>query len=313
MTTVASLLGMSIKQGDLGIEIETEAARAYDVPRIQGWVSKSDGSLRDFGIEYISNGPVTIGNLRSHLETWQTGLGSLHKSLKTDSVSTSVHVHVNIQELTPLQVLNFYLVGVLFEDVMSVYAGEDRRGNLFCLRTSDAESHFNQVRRSVSRASSEADLVRSFNPQGEQKIYANVHTIPIMTLGTIEFRIMRGVTDIDPMEIWARTIYNLREFSKRFATPVDLLAYLKATGPRQVMAEAFGRDFDHFNFPDAEMMLVKSYYYIMDMATSRKKWDNISESKPKAPKIAPTAAPRAGRAEDGRVIVWDDDFEEEDL
>lgn len=179
MNTVAQLMGMALKEGDLGIEIETEAKERYKIPVIPGWINKPDGSLRNFGVEYVSDGPTSIGNLRKHLETWKTALGALHDKLDPDSISTSVHVHVNVQPLTPMQTLVYYITSVLFEDVMSRFAGPDRVGNLFCLRTKDAENHFTNLRSNVSKCQDENGLLRAFNPTGEAKIYANIHTIPI--------------------------------------------------------------------------------------------------------------------------------------
>lgn len=318
MATIAEICKMrETHAGDLGIEIETEAPLpGYPVPKIAGWVNKGDGSLRDFGVEYISNGPIVIDKLREHLTAWKQGLGPFHKALDAHSVSTSVHVHVNVQKLTPIQTLNFYLCGVLFENVMAKYAGPDREGNLFCLRTVDAENLYNCIKNSVKGAKTEQDLVSCFNPHRQQKLYTNVHTVPVKTLGTIEFRVMRGTTDIKEIEAWAQVLYNIREFAVSFENPVAILRYLKDAGAIGAMRRVFKDHFEEFYYNGCEKDISRNFIYLADMATCRKDWAlKAYIPAPAAPKagIYGGMPLRQGIGDLGEVVVWDVDFEEIDL
>lgn len=321
MTTVAEVYGHSVKSGDLGIEIETEYAPAgYKIPKIKGWTNKPDGSLRDFGVEYISDGPVAIGNLKEHLKLWKDGLGDIHKGLYANSVSTSVHVHVNVQNLEPIQVMNFYLCGVLFENVLAKYAGPDREGNLFCLRTIDAENLFTRIKEKAKVARDEIRFLDAFNPSRQQKLYTNVHTIPIGQLGTIEFRVMRGTTDINEIEAWSEVLYNIREFSKEFANPCEILKYLKEAGAIGAMRKVFGEHFERFYYNGCDKDISRNFIYLADMATVRKEW-KLEKSTPKVKKLEAYANPfggvpivhNNGLGANAGGVVWDEVFEVEDF
>lgn len=324
MSNIADIVGLRKVDGCLGLEIETEAERPYDQPVIDNWTVKPDGSLRDFGLEYISRSPVKRDGLKKHLTDWKDGLGNIHGRLRRDSISTSVHVHVNVLDMNPVQVLNFYLTGILLEGVMSRFAGPDRCGNLFCLRTRDAEHQFNSIKRQVAQISYIEDLAYSFNPNDYK--YSNINLVPITRLGSMEFRVMRGTTDIDEIRVWSEAVHDLREFAKSFDTPVDFLRNLKDMGPDGLLKKVLGDNADTFKYPNYEKDITKNYIYLADMASCRKSWELPSNGmvpkKSKKPYVEMNWAPAPGAIRpmppqpEPQAVVninWDEDFEEEDM
>lgn len=309
MRTIQEIMGLRKAVGDLGIEIETESREAYAMPTIPGWRGTTDGSLRDFGIEYISKGPIKYSDLAPSLKNWKDGLGGIHRKLRSDSISTSVHIHVNMQELTPLKVLNFYLCSVLFENVMANFAGPDRIGNLFCLRTVDAEDQYDQIRRQVVRAQADNHLASAF---GNNYKYSNVNTMPVGNFGSIEHRVMRGTTDINEILLWSQSLYNLREFSNQFNTPVDIVRAMKELGPDGLLQKGLAEHADQFKYSNWERDLLRNFIYVADMATCRTDWDIPVYQPPAQPEVKlKFARLLADPPENG--IVWDEEFEEEDM
>lgn len=327
MALVHEIMGTRLKNGEIGIEIETEAAARYNVPEIPGWVAVNDGSLRDFGREYVTDGPIKYSDLAPSLKNWKDGLGAIHGRLRKDSISTSVHIHLNVQDHTPLQCLNLYLCNVLFENVLANYAGPDRIGNLFCLRTVDAEDLYDCIKGKVKNAHTEVNVLQSFNPNGYK--YSNINTVPITNYGSMEFRVMRGTTDIDEIRIWTEALYSIREFAKQFANPVEIVRKMKELGPEGLLIKVLGANYDVFRYRNWERDLLRNFIYVADMACARKNWDfkayDASEKKSKKSdhswiinagdmpqpvfRNAAPAAPQPAPA----VIQWDEDFEEEDM
>lgn len=310
MRTISEIMGCRKVVGDLGIEIETEAREPYAAPPIPGWKATSDGSLRDFGIEYISKGPIKYEDLKPSLVNWKDALGGIHRKLRTDSISTSVHIHVNMQDQTPLGALNFYLCSVLFENILAQYAGPDRIGNLFCLRTIDAEDQYNGIRRNVARSEHDGNLGAAFNPNNYK--YSNVNTVPLSNFGSIEHRVMRGTTDIDEILVWAQTLYSIREFSNQFSNPVDIVRAMKNLGADGLIAKGLGQHADQFKYRDWERDLLRNFIYVADMATCRQSWDIPKYEPPAVPKLD-SYRMRLNPNAPADPIVWDEEFEEEDM
>lgn len=314
MRTVQEITGARKAVGDLGIEIETEAVDPYVVPPIPGWKAITDGSLRDFGMEYVSKGPIAYADLKPALKNWKDALGGVHRKLRTDSISTSVHVHVNMQDQTPVGALNFYLCSILFENVLSQFAGPDRIGNLFCLRTVDAEDQFNSIKRNVQRATNDAQFLNGFNPNNYK--YSNVNTVPLLGFGSVEHRVMRGTTDIDEILVWSQTLHNIREFAKSFDTPVDIVRGMKNLGVEGLLDKGLGEHKDQFKYNDWELDLLRNFIYVADMATCRTDW-NLKAPESKVSKnieynFNQLRAPQPA-ANPAQAVVWDEDFEEEDM
>lgn len=323
MTTIQALVGNEAVAGTLGIEIETESAEEYRVPAILGWRAERDGSLRDFGREYITVGCVTRDGLKDSLNNWKTGLGNVHRKLRTNSISTSVHVHVNVQDHTPLEALNFYLTSILFENVLANYAGPDRVGNLFCLRTVDAEDQYNSIKAHVKEASNEFDLLRSFNPNNYK--YSNINTVPITGQGSMEFRVMRGTTDPEEINLWGMSLADMQGFSRQFSNPVDIVRKMRELGPDGLLASAFGANADQFKYRGWERDLLRNFIYVADMATCRQNGWEIASSQSHAERkrqekeaydrmMAERMVRRAAAAPQAvGAVAWDEDFEEEDI
>jgi hypothetical protein len=131
--------------GDFGVEIETEVdtAKRYDYPKLRYWTAKKDGSLRDYGVEYVLNSPLSRNELKVALEEFD----ACNKKFKfrKDSISTSVHVHVNMLDDTYLTLANFITAYSLMENPLIDFSGPDRLSNLFCLPFCDAEGGVAQI------------------------------------------------------------------------------------------------------------------------------------------------------------------------
>ena len=112
--------------GEVGIEVEVEGQNLGFVERSNTWNVVGDGSLRGESAEYILRQPV-------HRKDIHEALAELQELIRHATIRTSdragVHVHINCQQLTFMQVINFASLYLIFEDILIKFCGEAREGN----------------------------------------------------------------------------------------------------------------------------------------------------------------------------------------
>lgn len=197
--------------GEFGIEIETESLKKYDYPQLKYWNCHKDGSLRDWGVEYVLKSPINSAELDRPLQEF--ALCEQKYKFKTSSISTSVHVHINFLNDPYIAVANFMTAYAIVENVLIKYSGPDRLSNLFCLPIRDAEGVLDKW----------IDMLGKINRNGFNKInvsadavkYSALNVAPLATLGSLEIRSFRGVTDTEVIQRWCDILRKLKVFACR--------------------------------------------------------------------------------------------------
>lgn len=246
--------------GDVGIEIECEG-KNLRVVEGKYWNTESDGSLRghfpDTAAEYVLKKPINIKEVVPALEELQAEL----KNAKLDfSYRTSVHVHVNVQDLTNDELMNFMYVYMLLEEPMVNFCGRERKGNRFCLRISDAEGFMFSLNEVFRKGVGEAIRL----PENDIR-YSSMNIASIHKYGSVEFRAMRGTMDVETINIWCNALISLREFSKRFKEPKDIVRAFLDHDPKDFMKEALGEYYNHFTYPRMVKEVQRSYSLSLDL------------------------------------------------
>lgn len=203
-----------ITKGDVGIEIEVEGK---NLPRqVKGWNSEADGSLRgEENIEYVLSTPGTLDEAEQALNNLDRAYKA-NESVVDDTVRAGVHVHINAQHLTLVELFNFITIYLILEEPLTKFCGEYREGNLFCLRSCDAEY--------VLFALREAAQSRVFGGLVHDNLrYSSMNVKALGTYGSLEFRAMRGTRDLDLIMDWTKILYGLREAAKTFRVPSDVI------------------------------------------------------------------------------------------
>lgn len=199
----------------VGIELELESSSPVDpysfVNSNEGiaWMHHEEDSLRH-GFEMVLRKPLKTGevafkNALSGLQDW---LDSNKQSLII-SPRTSLHVHVNIQNMTFNQIYNVILHSYLYENILSYRCTANRKGNLFCMRGCDAEAGLFVLTDFIKNGSLTFDHidVNSFK-------YGAINLSVIRTRGSIEFRFMDATLNTSEIYSWAA---GLAEFVKKSA------------------------------------------------------------------------------------------------
>lgn len=300
--------------GRFGVEIETEVlySPAHPIPPSYGdslvvdlnsgdyktpskfWSAKVDNSLRNFGMEFVLKKPHDLKGVELALEEFHQMFGGV--DFIEDAVSTSVHVHVNIQQFTPRQLGVFITTWTLFENLFAEFAGETRRSNLFALPMRCAETNLETIVKMFTQI--EKKIPSAIAIESGSSKYAALNLSCMRTLGSLEIRLLRGTTDRDVIYTWVSLLDRLVEYCCSFAsdggTPIDILDMYRHSGTKTLLDDIFGGLSDALtNNTFYNQMVERNLFYAAVIADSVSDWGSLDTflGAEKKPKSSSTAIP----------------------
>lgn len=198
---------------EVGIEIELEGEGLFGIAPDAMWKIEPDGSLRGESAEFVLKAPCKRTLVPIRLRRFR----NLIKTIKViDSGRAGIHVHINVQDMTPKEVVQFICLYMVFEDILVNWCGDSRVGNLFCLRTCDAPFSM-KVMRSVIKTGNWCDL------RDDRNRYSSLNLKAIPQYGSVEFRAMRSTDDIKLIQCWINILTTLKDRSREFSDPKDIV------------------------------------------------------------------------------------------
>lgn len=261
MKTVKEMLATNKSfKGTYGIEVELEGDFIPQIPNLRGWNCVPDGSLRGGGMEYVTDKPYTMYGTVVKVRRLLKALNEHGAKINTESKRAGIHLHINVLELTRAQLVTFYCMLVMFEEGIVKYCGKSRVGNLFCLRTSDAENPI-QAMASFARGRSIFDL------DNENIRYSAINLCAIPKHGSIELRCMRSTLDTKYLLEWIRSINAILEYSKSLSSPTKLLEQYSRMGYGDFCKEVLGENNAVLDYM-TEVDFSESMWRISDIAYS---------------------------------------------
>lgn len=228
-----------IKGNRFGIELEVEGSSGrllgYDFPK---FVTERDGSLRDGGAEYVLAKPLTLTPaIAAYTNIYDKLVNDKYVKNKGKA---GIHLHLNVTDLTPLQVLTLYCILVSVEDIMVEMYDETRRNNLFCLPVSVADGLVDSI----------LDCIQVFGIGGNElwrKLsnyrYANINIASVVKNGTIELRGLESMASPAKVAIFLTMLDKAKKLCLKYDTPLDFIQSLSEQGAEQVCAELFGDEY----------------------------------------------------------------------
>lgn len=213
-------------KGEVGIEVEVEGGPWPDLTAnpIPNWEYHEDHSLRNGGAEYVIRQPIGRDKVLGALETLEVGLRDARKVF---SYRTSVHVHINVQQLTIAQWVAFIAAFTVLEEALVDVVGPKRAGNKFCLRIKDADEPLNALRKGI-REGRLRDYI------GGDLKYASMNITATQTHGTLEFRAMEGNLDPKRINDWVQVLGCIKDYAcEKAESPMHIANQLSALGPLQ--------------------------------------------------------------------------------
>lgn len=270
----------------LGVEFEIENTEGIDgdpdSQTVPGIYWKEDGSLRNRGLEFITH-PMTYDHLKY---VTQDFFQKNEWNEENYSERCSIHVHANCRDLTFRQVGSILLLYQAFERLLYAFAGEDRDKNIFCVPWSESMMAYNIVNKLNTDPN---NTIR-----GWQK-YLGLNLYRLQDLGTLEFRHMPGIYDVDKILTWYQIIGCL--FVNARNNPLEFweeeLSSINTTSAYgQLLERVFGQWAHHLRVPGYEALLEEGILNIKYMLIGAKsKADAINSVAELAALLRPARRP----------------------
>lgn len=271
------LLGKPVCDGDVGVEIEAEGVNLLEV-NDKYWHTEDDGSLRghypDSKAEFVFKKPILVTDVKKALEVLSGKLAA-NGAVLDFSYRCSVHVHVNVQQLTYTQLLNMIYTYLLIEEPCMVMCGKSRKGNNFCLRLQDAEGLLDNVHRMFAHG--EAGL--RYAPDNEMR-YSAINLAAVKKYGSVEFRAMEGNLDVNRIDSWTRILCAIRDYASKQESPKDIFNQYTSGDPVRFLRCVLGDLADLVVYPRVVRDIQNSFSISLDLPFA---YDKFMEKEAKKP------------------------------
>jgi hypothetical protein len=230
------------RDGELyGLELEVEGQNVQMGKKaVKGWTQVEEGSLRarpgNETTEYIFSAPCS----REEAEARVTRLfNAFERSdvILRQSYRTSTHVHMNFGDRTVKNLALLFVLYTIIEEVLQVYCGESRRGNVFCLPNRDAEDIVNMFSNSLLKFNNLNDFKGNIR-------YCGFNMASLFKFGTIEFRLMRGADNPQMVIDWLGILHEMYQYviDHEGQSPAKLIEQLSFDGSDAWLRKIFSPD-----------------------------------------------------------------------
>lgn len=261
---VCELVGSNRAYTDhVGVEIEVEHKKAQfdNMPgKVSGkWRLEHDGSLRHNGGEYVMRNPLPYEHSKKAVKLLGEHIDNTNKVL--DTGRAGVHIHVNVGDLSVRELTNFIALYHVAEPVITHWCGKYRKGNLFCLRTIDAEYLVDRFTEALEK--------ETLGHLGTDEIrYSAINLKAIPQYGSVEFRAMRSDGNWDDINILIDVLLHLKALARQADNPIQIVAEFSGADKEEFVNNLLGKHADKFEKYDGfefDMMdtirIVQQYAY----------------------------------------------------
>jgi hypothetical protein len=240
----------------VGIEIELEnlpRLQGYGQPDLSYWDSVPDGSLRNSGREFITKGDG-VGGLLLYKATIE--IEAFLESHNPDpNWRCSTHVHVDVRDMTLLELKKFILAYVFYEKFIFRESGWNRYKNNFCVPMGVAQTQIETVSDAFSHR---ITSIRSFSNYINDRWgkYTALNLKNMVRLGTFEFRMPQSTFKSNDLIKVSNRFLSLKKLSKEHEgeSLTDFIDSMYNLDVTQVFSKCLGRS-STFLIPDKEFGL----------------------------------------------------------
>jgi hypothetical protein len=260
---IRELFQLKSQTGEIGLEIEVEGT---NLPHIHNevWKTVGDNSLKGGkeGQEYVMFKPTNLENLPTILDEFKD---RFFYSDVDDSVYAGIHVHINVQNMTPKQLITYLVSFFILEELLVKWCGTTRTGNHFCLRSSDAEYLVHYIRKLIldDKLVADKDTIR----------YSAANIESLLKYGSVEFRCLNSTIEPERILTWCRVLSRIKKESLTYSSPDEVVKSLQLAGPTYFVTKMLGDDAKNFLTFDWEESIYDGLSRAQDIAFCRD-WAN---------------------------------------
>lgn len=310
MSKVCNVLGLRKTAGLFGIEVEAEGNR-LGFADDDFWRTEDDPSLRgrypEGRAEFVLRKPIPF----EHVEQALDDLILCQAKAKLDfSFRTSVHVHLNCQEMEHPKLMNLIYAYLLIEDPLINFCGEVRKANRFCLRAKDAEGLYDAITNIFQGEETEIGRI----PQNSFR-YSALNLEALKKYGSVEFRAMRGTLDKNVLMPWVSMIHSLYTFAQKEENPQAIRELYETLGGQRFLERVLSKPLaEMLEYDGIEKDMNQSYCLSVDLPYAFNRGEKIRaryeervkqmEAVMVAPKVRVKVPP--AWVADPAVIRWDE-------
>lgn len=249
----------------VGVEIETENLRREDAEGLRSWRSVSEGSIS--GYELVLRGPLYGSSLFMALDELRP-LSQRINEANVFSERTSVHVHIDIRDMTWVQVMNFITLSVMFEPVLFKYVAPHRSGNHFCWSFLDCQGLVTELKAVNRYANSSPEALRSsisnhFSVDSTK--YSGINLSSIARYGSLEFRMHEGTMNVNSIIRWINILLSIKNYAMiEGKTPGNILETKQSVGIDSIFTQVLGEYKGVLSYKGADLDVLKGIRIAQD-------------------------------------------------
>lgn len=206
---------MVLPQCQIGVEFEFENVLDPKLPGVHpfGYYNAvDDGSLKQNGKEYAFKQPLAGGELVVAIEEL---CREARERRWNPSKRAGLHVHVDVRDLTPNQLLGMLTLYAIAEPALYTWAGNNRHQSVYSVPWYESDMSVEQAARIVSAAKEDSpeasQAVRNLSNQYHR--YSGLNLNSLQKFGSLEFRHMRSTHDSEKILTWINMIQHLKRAS----------------------------------------------------------------------------------------------------
>jgi len=242
----------------MGVEIELEFGSPEHNqidstgPMSKFWSQHEDHSLKLNGVEYVTSRPLRDQGLNEALSLIDP---EIKKSKPYHSYRTSVHVHIDISDLTMAEIVAMYSNYLMLEEVIGYYVDPTRGTENFSqtfLHSGTAEELAQylkivlqkQVGRHLRREDPDQYNPRLMAPLGgDELMYTSLTPNKLLKYGTLEYRVLGGTVSVNKIKSVIRLLQRLKQYSRGGRKIVDSQEFdgFLANNNIQIVEDVFGK------------------------------------------------------------------------
>lgn len=259
----------------MGVEEELEGFTAEDIQTASRhlaplWTSHQDGSLRNGGVEFVTNGGLGGQDLYSAFERLTHLLANVVEY--QDTFRCSTHMHVDMLDFTVPQVVNFLLVYTACEPYLFEHCGQYRRSSNFCVPVGDSlpfhKTLISTLYEDCVATRYSGRYTNKYTALNLQPLFGSDRVRPI---GTVEFRGGRPMTTMDEFLLQANLLLSIKQFVRQGpADPEELLRSMGDTVTNSVYANGAAQHLRP-NVAELEEAMISSWMLLKSFQQGMKK------------------------------------------